>query len=145
MHKKSVSKLPTGFSSSIVGVQHYPVNIKSNAYVDFVREPDNEYDSKAIKVVTDRSEKIGYVPKSTARWLSPIIDHGIIGLDGTVGRISRSKSVARHPVAINVRILANERIEAILGKGELDFESLERSTKLLPLRRLIMALVTGTD
>ena len=43
--------------------------------VTLVREPDNEYDQNAIKVISSFGQ-IGYVGRNNAEWLSRIIDEG---------------------------------------------------------------------
>lgn len=46
--------------------------------VELEREPKNPYDKNAIKVLdADTGEKIGFVDRSSARDLAPLIDRGI--------------------------------------------------------------------
>jgi len=48
-------------------------DIKDNDILDFIREPENEHDKNAIKVMFD-TQHIGYVPKKVARLLQDCID-----------------------------------------------------------------------
>lgn len=55
----------------------------SDLTVTLEREPDNEFDSNAIRIVVhikpiSRRTVIGYVPKGLARELSKVIDMGIL-------------------------------------------------------------------
>ena len=52
-------------------------DLKEGDEVRLVREPDNEYDSNAIKVLSDKGLKMGYIPKNMNRDLAKILDIGI--------------------------------------------------------------------
>lgn len=43
-----------------------------------VREPKNPYDANAIAVCTTKGETCGYIPAKMARWISPVLDAGVI-------------------------------------------------------------------
>ena len=43
--------------------------------VELVREPDNKYDSNAIRVDSDQG-RLGYIPAQTAATLAPFMDRG---------------------------------------------------------------------
>ncbi|MGH7543616.1 MAG: HIRAN domain-containing protein [Gemmatimonadota bacterium] len=40
------------------------------------REPDNEIGADAILVLNERTETLGYVPRTISRWLAPVMDAG---------------------------------------------------------------------
>ena len=44
--------------------------------VSLVREPDNPYDSNAILVVCEDGSNLGYVPRTLAKDLAPLLDGG---------------------------------------------------------------------
>ena len=47
--------------------------------VDLIREPDNYYDSNAIKVMWRNGQhQLGYIPRQLAEHLAPIMDSGCI-------------------------------------------------------------------
>lgn len=48
-------------------------DIKDNDILNFIREPENEHDKNAIKVMFD-AQHIGYIPKKVARLLQDCID-----------------------------------------------------------------------
>ena len=43
---------------------------------ELIREPDNPYDQKAIKVALFGHYELGYIPRPIARELAPLIDGG---------------------------------------------------------------------
>ena len=62
------------FDTYIAGVTHLEdmtvlERIKTGDKVIFQREPDNRYDDKAIMVLNDQKEKLGYVPEKRQRGL----------------------------------------------------------------------------
>ena len=52
-------------------------DLKEGDKVQLVREPDNSYDSKAIRVSNEKGEKMGYIPKEMNKDLSKVMDAGI--------------------------------------------------------------------
>lgn len=80
------------YQVSIVGESHYRAAIRRcrvGDIVGFVHEGDNAYDPRAIAVLSERGEKIGYLERDS--WLHrALIDEGkacdaIIGFMGEVG------------------------------------------------------------
>jgi single-stranded-DNA-specific exonuclease len=61
------------------------------------REPDNKYDSNAIKVLTDNKKQIGFLKAELAKHLAPYLDNGVeykaIASDITGGDDGRSLGV----------------------------------------------------
>lgn len=84
------------FSTKLAGVSYgdRQKNIKSFAYSDItdcelVREPENEYDYNAVKVVVGSLE-MGYLPKMVAANIAPEMDSG-------KRFIAKFESTNRHP------------------------------------------------
>lgn len=81
----------------------------SDLTVTLEREPDNEFDSNAIRIVVhirpiSRRTVIGYVPKGLARELSKVIDMGIhvrASLIQIIGGYSYKEALG---ALINIRI-----------------------------------------
>ena len=57
--------------------------------INLEREPKNTHDRRAIRVENGHFEPVGYLPKSMASWLAPLIDKGKIHLDGYVPKESK--------------------------------------------------------
>ena len=69
------------FDTYIAGTTHLgdPTvlgRIKTGDKVVFQREPDNRYDDKAIMVLNDTKEKLGYVPEKDNVVFSRLMDAG---------------------------------------------------------------------
>lgn len=69
------------FDTYISGVTHLVdmtvlERIKTGDKVIFQREPDNRYDDKAIMVLNDQKEKLGYVPEKDNVVFSRLMDAG---------------------------------------------------------------------
>jgi len=83
------------------------------------REPRNPADRNAIKVVASRGQQqqqqhLGYLPRTVAGYLGPLLDSGLMRADGVVTRASESA-----PSAVEVRLSRQQRCPgAGAGKGE---------------------------
>ena len=85
-------RAPKTYQVSIVGESHYRAAIRRCGIGDdvtLVPEPDNPHDPRAIAVLSERGEKIGYLPRES--WLHrALLDEGkacdaIIGFMEKVG------------------------------------------------------------
>ncbi len=79
------------FDTYISGVTHLDditvlERIKTGDKVIFQREPDNRYDDKAIMVLNDQKETLGYVPEKDNVVFSRLMDAGKM-LTGKVNEI----------------------------------------------------------
>ncbi len=69
---------------NLAGMQYCRAIPAAGEKVHFEREPDNTHDRKAIRVENEDFAKVGYIPRQAASWLTPLIDQGIVYIDGTV-------------------------------------------------------------
>jgi SWI/SNF-related matrix-associated actin-dependent regulator of chromatin subfamily A3 len=60
------------------------------------REPKNKRDSYAIRVKNREARQLGYLPRSTAAWLAPLLDAGLLRLEGFVPAGLRSHRQRGH-------------------------------------------------
>src|SRR6056297_2600171 len=60
----------------INGYQDLLKEINIGETLIFIREPKNEYDPNAVKVMNSRGQRIGYIPKEKAEELSTEIKDG---------------------------------------------------------------------
>ena len=58
----------------IRGIQHYSTNAKHHEWLILQREPNNQYDSNAIRVNNAKGEQIGHIDKECAKRIRPIMD-----------------------------------------------------------------------
>ena len=84
-------------SASVAGL-HYADDIydlideiKLEAKLRFVREPDNEYDKLAILVKDQNDNKLGYVPREKNPILARLMDAGKL-VYGTVKEVNNDES-----------------------------------------------------
>lgn len=72
------------FSTHIAGTSHIEnilelePQIVENLKVNFFREPNNKYDSKAIVIKDSNKNKLGYVPRDKNEIISRLMDSGKI-------------------------------------------------------------------
>ena len=68
--------------AEIVGRQHHQAEIRPGEHLNLEREPANPHDKTAIRVENGRFQMAGYVPRSMASWLAPLLDSGKIRVEG---------------------------------------------------------------
>lgn len=91
--------------ANIVGLQYYSGTISGREMVGLVRQPLNPYDCNAIKVVNTRTLQVGHIERSVASVLSPLIDAGMIHVEGIVPN-SRGGTGNRYRIPCQVHIFA---------------------------------------
>lgn len=90
-------------SSFVEGIEELEQHLNEGDKLDFFREPDNKYDSKAIVIKTDNGVKIGYVPRNDNAIFSRLMDAGKL----LFGRISSKKGSGKW-VKINIKVYLQE-------------------------------------
>ena len=102
--------------TEIVGMQQYNSKIDSGERINLEREAKNAHDRRAICVENGHFEPVGYLPKSMASWLAPLIDQAKIHLDGYVPQTATQEEVSRCPV--NLMVFQCEEGRRLLEKVE---------------------------
>lgn len=87
----------------IPGIKELEPHLKIDERLDFFREPDNEYDPKAIVIKTTSGVKIGYVPKEDNVIFSRLMDAGKL-LFGII----TAKEIKHNWVKIDIKIYLHE-------------------------------------
>lgn len=101
----------------IVGMQHHKAKIDPGEQINLERESKNAHDRHAIKVANGQLEPVGYLPKSMASWLAPLIDKGKIHLDGYVPKESKDTGEeTSRPV--NLMVFQGKKGRRLLEKSE---------------------------
>ncbi|PIA59975.1 hypothetical protein AQUCO_00400688v1 [Aquilegia coerulea] len=87
---------------NVVGLQHYMGRISGREMVGLVREPLNPYDSNAIKVLNMRTVQVGHIERASAAVLSPLIDDGLILVEGIVPNTPGGKNRYKLPCQVHI-------------------------------------------
>ncbi|KAJ7446182.1 SNF2 family N-terminal domain-containing protein [Mycena galericulata] len=77
-------ELIVSMKSQIVGVQYYRGMVGPGEEVRLNREPTNAYDRNAIQVKNIASAQVGHLPKAVAAKLAPLLDQGLITVEGVM-------------------------------------------------------------
>ncbi|XP_071803107.1 helicase-like transcription factor [Asterias amurensis] len=107
---------------AVVGVQYYKGMVNNNEMVALVREPNNQYDSQAIKVENIWGHQVGHIKREMAAALSPLVDGKLVRIDGVVP-YGKNNSY-RIPVDISVWGKADQKQSVVerLGYRGVRFE-----------------------
>ena len=87
-----VTKLLGEIFTEIAGKQYYEADIKPGEKIQLEREPDNQHDKNAIRVVNKSFKQAGYVPRRISSWLTPLIDSGEVWAEGRAAEYSTDSS-----------------------------------------------------
>ena len=60
--------------ATIVGIRYYNGTVHPGEFVSLVREPNNSYDSNAIRVDNMQGEKVGHIKATQAKIMAPFLD-----------------------------------------------------------------------
>ena len=90
-------------TSHVEGIRELEPLLNVGDKLDFLREPDNPHDERAIVVKNGNGEKIGYVPKADNIVFSRLMDAGKL----LYGRIE-SKKTLNGWLRIRIKIYLNE-------------------------------------
>ncbi|XP_058107417.1 putative SWI/SNF-related matrix-associated actin-dependent regulator of chromatin subfamily A member 3-like 1 isoform X2 [Magnolia sinica] len=87
---------------NIVGLKHYSGTINGREMVGLVRDPLNPYDPNAIKVLNTRTHQVGYIERSSASVLSPLIDSSLVIVEGIVPKPPKNRNPYKLPCQIHI-------------------------------------------
>ncbi|PHT52632.1 hypothetical protein CQW23_07094 [Capsicum baccatum] len=110
---------------NVVGLQYYTGTISGREMVGFQREPLNQYDSNAIRVLNTRSIQVGHIERSAAMVLAPLLDAHLITIDGIVPKVARPGSRYKLPCQVHIfaRFEAFGIVKSAITDGGLYFIS----------------------
>ncbi|KAG8367814.1 hypothetical protein BUALT_Bualt16G0111800 [Buddleja alternifolia] len=110
---------------NVVGLRHYQGTISGREIVGLVRDELNPYDENAIKVLNMRSVQVGYIERFVAAVLSPLIDAGLITIEGIVPKPQGKGSRFRIPCQVHIfaRIEEFESVKRAITTGGLQLIS----------------------
>lgn len=90
-------------TSHVEGIEELEPYLNADDKLEFFREPDNQYDNKAIAIKNADGVKIGYVPKTDNVIFSRLMDAGKL----LFGRIS-AKEKRGNWLRIDIRVFLQE-------------------------------------
>lgn len=90
-------------TSYIESIEELEPHLNVDDRLDFFREPDNKYDSKAIVIKNTDGVKIGYVPREDNAIFSRLMDAGKL----LFGRITHKETKGRW-LKIRIKIYLHE-------------------------------------
>ena len=76
----------------VVGLQYYTGLVGAGEEVRLVREPHNKYDRNAIQVKNIGGTQVGHVKREYAARLAPLLDQGLITVEGVMQEGNRACS-----------------------------------------------------
>ncbi|KAK4964870.1 hypothetical protein LTR66_012223 [Elasticomyces elasticus] len=122
--------------TKIVGVRYYEGYATPGEHIMVRREPENPYDSNAIRIVNVRGEQIGHIPRTVASKLAQYIDNRWLAIEGML-----SGYIATFDCPLKLRLYgpsAIEQREEMIGRMERDKLPLEaiKQTKREEQKRL---------
>ncbi|KAI0256048.1 SNF2 family N-terminal domain-containing protein [Lactifluus subvellereus] len=82
--EEQIDELYCTVSSNVVGIQYYKGLVDTGEQVRLIREPQNKYDRNAIAVQNIGRTQVGHIPRQIAAKLAPLIDAGLITVEGTM-------------------------------------------------------------
>nr|ATG70983.1 DNA/RNA helicase protein [Juniperus flaccida] len=107
-------------TANIVGLQHYRGSVNGREMVGLIREPENRYDPNAIKVLNMRGLQVGYIERSVAGALAPLVDQGLILIEAIVPNGRGLNNAYKMPCQIYVfsqRELMGVTLEVLTENG----------------------------
>ncbi|XP_077218275.1 DNA/RNA helicase protein [Tasmannia lanceolata] len=87
---------------NIVGLKHYEGTISGREMVGLIREPLNPYDTNAIKVINTQTIEVGYIERSSAEILAPLMDSNLVILEGIVPKPPKNRNPYKLPCQIHI-------------------------------------------
>ncbi|KAL6009842.1 hypothetical protein ACLOJK_000273 [Asimina triloba] len=106
---------------NIVGLRHYSGGINGREMVGLVRDPLNPYDPNAIKVLNTRTIQVGYVERSSAAVLAPLVDSSLAHLEGIVPKPPKNSNPFKLPCQIHIFSSADaiHTVRAIMAANDM--------------------------
>jgi hypothetical protein len=88
--------------TEVVVHRHHQAGILPGQSVELQREPENPDDAGAIRVDVARFQPLGYIARSAANWLAPLIDAGEIRIEGYIAARFQPARDATLPLVVMV-------------------------------------------
>ncbi|EFJ10356.1 hypothetical protein SELMODRAFT_427183 [Selaginella moellendorffii] len=96
---------------------HRDVECQAGMRVHLVREPENPMDTYAVKVLTADGLSLGHIPKELSRYLSPLMEKGMVDVQGYVSEstseAARLKLDLREIQSRTIGSLSEEKVLAV--------------------------------
>ena len=90
-------------TSHVEGIEELEPHLNVDDKLEFFREPDNQYDDKAIAIMNTDGVKIGYVPKADNVIFARLMDAGKL----LFGKVT-AKEIRGSWLRINIKVFLHE-------------------------------------
>ncbi|ORY32870.1 SNF2 family N-terminal domain-domain-containing protein [Naematelia encephala] len=118
--------------TDVVGVQYYTGMVGRGEYVMLERQPDNQYDSNAVRVMNASGHQVGHVPRAVASQLAYLMDERLITVEGRM--VGQNLEGGRHfKLALDMSIYGRPSLRQVLEPeliwatpGQRGFEAMRR-------------------
>ncbi|EFJ10996.1 hypothetical protein SELMODRAFT_426717 [Selaginella moellendorffii] len=111
---------------------HRDVECQAGMRVHLVREPENPMDTYAVKVLTADGLSLGHIPKELSRYLSPLMDKGVVDVQGYVSEstseAARLKLDLREIQSRTIGSLSEEKVLAVKWSRLMDAADKDKTT-----------------
>lgn len=108
------------FRRHIAGKDYRPHDVKDGDGLHFVREPQNEYDANAIRIENDECDLVGYIPRTEAKWIAPLLDEDRIQIDGKAILVNFGHRRPQAYAEISVSLLDDSILETTIPQNSQD-------------------------
>ncbi|CAH9105386.1 unnamed protein product [Cuscuta epithymum] len=121
-------------TANILCLRRYAGGFISGELVKLVRQPFNPSDFLAIQVFNLLNEEVGHIESSAARVLSPLMDYGIIMIQGVMPKMYWEGYIYEVPCQIHIfaTIYAFTTVKSIIQTARLHFISANDPSLALP-------------
>ena len=95
----------------IVGLRHSRARPRPGEQVKLRREAENRHHKQAVRVESQRSTRIGYLPRQLADWLAELIDGDTVQIEGCVPTVPAPEAECREgacPLVLSVFVPAGD-------------------------------------
>ena len=108
------------FRRHIAGKDYRPHDVKDGDGLHFVREPQNEYDSNAVRIENDECDLVGYIPRTEAKWIAPLLDEDRIQIDGKAVLVNFGHRRPQVYAEISVSLMDESILESRIPQSSQD-------------------------
>ncbi|PFH61570.1 hypothetical protein XA68_16993 [Ophiocordyceps unilateralis] len=139
-HDEPATELYGHFDGKIVGVRYYNGYASPGEAVLCRREPDNQYDSNAIRVDNVLHQQIGHLPRKVVEKIAPYMDSGDITLEA---QLTGEKGMFDCPVRLSF-FGPSDPAERERVEQELKANKLIKVTELKQTKKMAEAVRAAT-
>lgn len=123
--------------TKVVGIRFYRGCATQGEVVMLCREPQNQYDTNALRVDNVQRKQIGHIPRQVAAKLSTYLDEGSVFL---IGRLAGAPGEYECPISIEIYgtddLLGSDALQKRLKRDGLPIDSIIKNQKTVRARNM---------